>query len=166
VVITTVGAMGGGRETAAGDGLGIASLGAGGVLTLMGRTSMMKRTVRAGGVFLGASGMGVSESVTGGTLGVAVSLGRFLDLEPLGEEEEGGEEDGNVVGVNGDDHRSGLLGEPNSSALVKVPGRANRDLLRVVDGFLDEVETAVRHRLGGCGLGLSELPTVQWLAPW
>jgi len=101
---------------------------------------MMKRTIRAGGVFLGASGMGVSESIAIGTLGVAVSLGRFLDLEPLGEEEEGGEEDGNVVGVNGDNHRSGLLGEPNSSALVKVPGRANRDLLRVVDGFLDEVE--------------------------
>ena len=50
------------------------------------------------------------------------------------------EENGNVVGVNGTKHRSGLLGEPNSSALVKVPGRANRDLLRVADGFLDEVE--------------------------
>jgi len=100
----------------------------------------MKRTIRAGGVFLGASGMGVSESVTVGALGVAVSLGRFLDLEPRGEAEEGGEEDGNIVGVNGDDHRSGLLGEPSSSALVKVPGRTNRDLLCVVDGFLDEVE--------------------------
>jgi len=140
VVIATVGAVGGGRWAAVGDGSGVASLGTGGVLATMGRTSMMKRTIRAGGVFLGASGMGVSEPVAVGTLGVAVSLGRFLDLEPLGEEEEGGEEDGNVVGVNGDNHRSGLLGEPNSSALVKVPGRANRDLLRVVDGFLDEVE--------------------------
>jgi len=140
VVIATVGAVGGGSWAAVGNGLGGASLGAGGVLASMGRTSMMKRTIRAGGVLLGASGMGVSEPVAVGTLGVAVSLGRFLDLEPLGEEEEGREEDGNVVGVNGDDHRSGLLGEPNSSAPVKVPGRANRDLLRVEDGFLDEVE--------------------------
>ena len=101
---------------------------------------MMKRTIRSGGVLLGASGMGVSESITIGALGVAVSLGCFLDLEPLGEEEDGREEDGNGVGVNGDNHRSGLLGEPKSSALVKVPGRANRDLLRVADGFLDEVE--------------------------
>jgi len=44
---------------------------------------MMKRTVGAGGVLLGASGSGVSESIAGGALGVAVSLRRFLDLEPL-----------------------------------------------------------------------------------
>jgi len=100
----------------------------------------MKRTIGAGGVFLGALGMGVSEPVTVGTLGVAVSLGCFLDFEAFGEEEEGREEDGNVVGGNGDDHRSGLLGEPNSSALIKVPGRANRDLLGVTDGFFDKVE--------------------------
>jgi len=61
---------------------------------------MMKRTVEAGGVLLGASGMGVSESVAVGTLGVAVSLLRFLDLEPFREEDEGGEEDRNVLGVN------------------------------------------------------------------
>jgi len=53
------------------------------------------------------------------------------------------EENGNVVGVNGTKHRSGLLGEPNSSALVKVLGCANRDLLGVVDGFFDEVEQLV-----------------------
>jgi len=140
VVVVTIEAVGGGGWAAVRGGPGVASLGAGGVVASVGRTSMMKRTIRAGGMFLGASGMGVSEPVAVGTLGVAVSLGRFLDLEPLGEEEEGREEDGNVVGVNGDDHRSGLLGEPNSSALVMVPGRANRDLLRVADGFLDEVE--------------------------
>jgi len=140
MVIATVGAVGGGRGAAVGDGFGVATFGAGGVLATVGRTSMMKCTVWAGGVLLGASGIGVSKSIAVGALGVAVSLGHFLDFEPLGEEEEGGEEDGNVVGVNGDNHRSGLLGEPNSSALVKVPGRANRDLLRVADGFLDEVE--------------------------
>jgi len=46
--------------------------------------------------------------------------------------------DGNVVGVNGDNHRSGLLGEPSSSVLVEVAGRANRDRLGVVDGVFDE----------------------------
>jgi len=84
VVIATVGAVGRGRGAAVGDGLGVASLGTGGVLAEMGRTSMMKRTIRAGGVFLGASGMGVSEPVTVGALGVTVSLGCFLDLESLG----------------------------------------------------------------------------------
>jgi len=34
-------------------------------------------------VFLGASGMGVSEAVAVEVLGVAVSLRRFFDLEPL-----------------------------------------------------------------------------------
>jgi len=140
MVIATVGAVGGGRWAAVGDGSGVASLGTGGVLASVGQTSMMKRTIQAGGVFLAASGMGVSEPVAVGALGVAVSLARFLDLEPLREEEEAGEEDGNGVGVNGDDHRSGLLGESNSSALVKVPGRGNRELLRIADGFLDEVE--------------------------
>jgi len=48
------------------------------------------------------------------------------------------EEDKNVVGVNGDNHRSGLFGQPSSSVLVKVPGRADRDCLSVVDGVLDE----------------------------
>jgi len=61
-------------------------------------------------VLLGASGMGVSEAIAVEALGVAVSLRRFLDFEPLSEEEEGGKEDGNVVGVNGENHRSGLLG--------------------------------------------------------
>ena len=138
VVLATVGAVGGRRGAAVGDGLGVAAFGAGGVLASVGPTSMMKRTIRAGGVLLGASGMGVSESITIGALGVAVSLGRFRDLEPLVEEEEGGEEDGKVVGVNGDDHRSGLLGEPNSSALVKVAGRANLDRVPVEDrGFVE-----------------------------
>jgi len=87
----------------------------------------MKGTVCAGGVFLGASGRGVSKPVAVGALGVAVSLRRFLDLEPLGKEEDSWEEAWNLVGVDGANHRSGLLGEPSSSALVKVPGRTNLD---------------------------------------
>jgi len=61
---------------------------------------MMKCREGAGGVFLGASGSSVSESAAVRALGVAVSLRRFLDLEPLGEEAEGRDEDGNVVGVD------------------------------------------------------------------
>ena len=99
---------------------------------------MMKRTKGAGGVFLDASGMGVSESVTVGALGVAVGLCGLLDFETPREEEEGWGKDGNVVVVNRHNHRSGLLGKPSSSVLVKVPVRADRDRLFVVDGVLDE----------------------------
>jgi len=104
---------------------------------------MMKRTVVAGKVFLRGLGIGVSKKVVVGALGVAVTLGRFLDLEPLGEQEGGLEEDENLVRISRDDQRSGLLGKSSSSALVKVPGRANRGLQRIVDGFLNEVEELV-----------------------
>jgi len=83
VVVTTVGAMGGGGGAATGDGLGVAAIGAGGVLASMSRASMMKCTVGAGGVFLGASGKGMAKSIAVGPLGVLVSLRRFLDFEPL-----------------------------------------------------------------------------------
>jgi len=83
VVVTTVGAVGGGGGAAAGDGLGVAALGACGVLASVSGASMMKRTVGTGGVFLGASGRGVSKPIAVGALGVAVSLRRFLDLELL-----------------------------------------------------------------------------------
>ena len=43
----------------------------------------MKRTIGAGGLLLGASGMGVSESVAVEALGVAVYLCRFFALDPL-----------------------------------------------------------------------------------
>jgi len=59
---------------------------------------MMKCTIGASWVFLGASGMGVSNTVAVQTLGVAVSLRRFLDFAPLQEVEEGGEEDGTLSG--------------------------------------------------------------------
>jgi len=99
---------------------------------------MMKRAIGAGGVFLGASGIGVSESVAVGALGVAVGQSSLFDFETPREEEKGWGKDGNVVAVNSDNHRSGRLGKPSSSILVKVPGRADRDRLCVVDGVLDE----------------------------
>jgi len=83
MVVAAVGAVGRGRGAAVRDGLGVASLGAGRGLTSVCRTRMMKPTVGAGGMFLGASGRGVSESIAVGALGVAVSLHRFLDFEPL-----------------------------------------------------------------------------------
>jgi len=138
VVIATIGAVGWGGGAAVGNGLKVAAFGACGVLVSVGRTIVMKCTVGAGGVFLGASGMGVSESVAVGALGEAGGLRGLFDFERPREEEESGGEDGNVIGVNGDNHRSGLLGKPSSSVLVKVPGRADRDSFRIVDGVFDE----------------------------
>jgi len=83
VVVTAVWAVGGGGGAAAGESLGVATLPACGVLASVSRASIMKRTVGAGGVLLGASGWTVSESIAFGALGFTVSLCRFLDLEPL-----------------------------------------------------------------------------------
>jgi len=80
VVVPTVGPVGRGGGAAVWDGLGVGALGAVGVLPLLVRESMMKRTVGGGGVFLGVSGRGVSKSVAIDALGVTVSLRRFLDL--------------------------------------------------------------------------------------
>jgi len=106
----------------------------------MSRASMVKPTIGVCGVFLGASGSGVSEPIAVGTLGVAVSLPCFLDLESFREEEYCWEENRNVVGVNGEDDWSGLLCKPNSSALVKVPGRANLDRVPFEDGVCEALE--------------------------
>jgi len=100
----------------------------------------MRRAIRAGGVCLGASGIGVSKSVAVGALGVAVDLGSLFNFQTPREEEKGWGKDGNVVGGNGDNYRSGLLGKPSSSVRVRVPGRADGDHLWVVDGVLDESE--------------------------
>ena len=45
------------------------------------------------------SGFYILLMIAVGALGIAVSLRHFLDFEPLSEEEEGWEEDGNVVGL-------------------------------------------------------------------
>ena len=104
MVATAVGAVGGGGRTAARDGPGVASLGAGGVLASMCRTSMVKRTEGARGVGLLASLGSVAETVAVVALGVAVGVDGFLNLEPLREEEEGREEFLYVIGVDGDNH--------------------------------------------------------------
>ena len=83
MVLTGVRAVGGGVGAAAGDGFGVAAFGACGVLASVGRVTMMKSTVGAGGVLLGALGMGASELIGIEALPVAVNLRRILDLEPL-----------------------------------------------------------------------------------
>ena len=47
---------------------------------------------------------------------------------------------GTSSGLTETSNRSGLLAEPRSSVLVKVPGSANPDLFRIVDVFLNEGE--------------------------
>ena len=74
---------GGGGGTAGGARLEIAALGGRGVLASVSRASMMKRTLGADEVFLGALGSGVSKPIAVGALGVAVSLRCFLDFEPF-----------------------------------------------------------------------------------
>ena len=83
MVITAVWAVWGGGGASAGDDLEVSALGVCGVLASVGRASMMKRTVGAGGMFLGTSVSSLSESIAVDALGVGVSLRRFLDLDPL-----------------------------------------------------------------------------------
>ena len=83
MVAAAVGAAGGGGREAPRDGFLVSSLGTGGVLAAMGRTSMMKCAIWARGVFLGASGRCVSVSVAVGALGVAVGLDDFFDFAAL-----------------------------------------------------------------------------------
>ena len=78
VVVPTVGAVRRGAGAEVEQGLVCATLGAGRVLVAGGRAGMMKRTPGRSGVFLGASGRGVSKSVAVGTFPLAVRLGRFL----------------------------------------------------------------------------------------
>ena len=79
---------------------------------------MVKRTKEARGVGLFAALGGVAEEVAVVALGVLVGVDGFLDLEPLGEQEEGWKEFLYVVRVNGDNHQSRLFGYSSSSVLV------------------------------------------------
>jgi len=81
MVVPTVGAVMGPGGAAVGEGWGVITLGAGGLLTSVSGVCMMKRTVGAGGVFLGALGRGVSKSVAVCELYITVSQRCFLDLE-------------------------------------------------------------------------------------
>jgi len=82
----------------------------------------------------------MSDPVAVGTLAVAVSLRPFLELEAFCAEEQSAEENGQVIGIIGEDHRSGLLEAYRISVLGNVPGHANHDLLHVQVCFLNETE--------------------------
>ena len=73
--------MGGGGWVAARDGPGVSSLGAGGILAPVSRTSMVKRTEGARVVGLFTTLGGVAEAVAVVALGVPVGVDGFLNLE-------------------------------------------------------------------------------------
>jgi len=122
VVITAVAAMGGRGPATGWDWLIVSAPGAGGILTSVSRASMMKRTNGARGVGGWASLMGVSGSPTVSTLGDSGGGEGMFDLAFLREDDDLRCEGRYILGVNSDNHRSGLLGLPRISARVKVPG--------------------------------------------
>jgi len=122
VVVTAVAAIGGRGRATGWDWLMVSAAGAGGILTSVSRASMMKRTNGARGVGGGASLMSVSVSPAVSTLGGSGGGEGKLNLAFLREDNDTRGEGGNVLGVDGDNHRSGLLGAPRISARVKVPG--------------------------------------------
>jgi len=83
---------------------------------------MVKRTNGARWVGGGASLMGVSVLPAIRTLGGSAGGEGKFKLKFLREDDDTRCEGGNVVGVNSDNHRSGLFGLPRISARVKVPG--------------------------------------------
>ena len=122
VVTTAVAAMGGRGRTTGWDWLVVPAPGAGWILASVSRASMMKRTNGARGVGGGESLMGVSVSPAVSTLGGSGGGEGKFDLAFLREDDDPGSKGRNVEGVDGDNHRSGLLGLPSISARVKVPG--------------------------------------------
>jgi len=83
---------------------------------------MMKRTNGAPRVDGGACLMSVSISSTVSILGGSAGGEGKFDLAFLREDDDSGCEGQNVLGLDSDNHRSGLLGIPRMSARVKVPG--------------------------------------------
>jgi len=113
----------GGEVMATGrDWLVVSAPGAGGILRSVSRASMMKRTDGTRGVGCGASLMSVSVSPAVSTLGGSGGGEGKLNLAFLRENDDTGGEGGNVLGVDGENNRSDLLGAPRIAARVKVPG--------------------------------------------
>ena len=114
VVTTADAAMGGRGRTTGRDRLIVPAPGAGWILASVSGASMVKRRNGARGVGGGASLMGVSVSPAVLTLGgLAGGEGKF-DLAFLREDDDPWSEGRNVVGVDGNNHGSGLLGLPES----------------------------------------------------
>jgi len=84
--------VGGGGVAPIRDTVGVATMGAGGVLASVTRASMIKRTVGAGVVFLAALGRGVSKSIAIVTWGnLLLSIVRFPEGDPAIPKEQGRE---------------------------------------------------------------------------
>ena len=113
---------GGRGRTTGWDWLIVPAPGAGWILASVSSASMVKRTNGARGVGGGASLMGVSVSPAVLTLGGSGGGEGKFDLAFLREDDDPGSEGRNVLGVDGDNHRSGLLSLSRISARVKVPG--------------------------------------------
>jgi len=122
VVTTAVTAMGGRGRTTGRDWLIVPAPGAGWILASVSRASMVKGTNRARGVGGGASLLGVSVSPAVLTLGGSGGGEGKFDHAFLREDDDPASEGRYVVGVDGDNDRSGLPGCPRISARVKVPG--------------------------------------------
>ena len=102
VIAATIGGVLGGGRAAAGEGLFVAALGAGGVLAAVSHSTMMKREVGARVVILCAALEDVTKAIVVGTVGATICLNHLLDLETFQEEKEAEEEVLNVFWVNGD----------------------------------------------------------------
>ena len=122
VVVTAIAGMGGRGRTTGWDWRIVPAPGSGGILTSVSSASMVKRTNGARGVGGGASLMGVSVFPAILTLGGSGGGEGKFNLTFLRQDDNAHCEGGNVLGVDSDNHRSGLLGLPGISARVKVPG--------------------------------------------
>jgi len=85
----------------------------------------------------GASLIGVSRSPTLSILGGLVGRESKFDLGFLCEHDGPRGTGRNMLGVDGNNHRSGLLGVPRISARVKVPGSENWSRFVIEDCLLD-----------------------------
>jgi len=83
---------------------------------------MVKRTNGALRVAGGASLMGMSVSPAVSTLGGSRGGEGKLDLTFLGEDDDACSKGRYILGVDGDNHLSGLHGPPRISGRVKGPG--------------------------------------------
>ena len=153
IVVTAFATMGGRGRTTELDWLIVATPGAGWILTSVSHASMVKPTDGARRVGIGASLSNVSISPSVSTLGIAACREGKLDLAFLGEYDDASSPGRNVLGVDGDTHRSGLRGAPRISARVMVPACDNRGCFVVEDHLPEILEESFilgdRTRAGG-----------------
>ena len=140
-------------QTAGWDRLMVSAPGASGILTSVSRTSIMKRPNGACQVGGGASLMGVAVSPTVSTRGGSGGRESKLNVGLLQQDNNTSCEGGNVLGVQGANQRSGLLGFPRIVARVKVPGRENRSRFVLQDCLPDIWEEFLFILKGGTAEG-------------